>query len=250
MTPQQMLHRYAQALDARRPLEALWQGCYDMALPRPGSGVQIFDATAADAAEQLAASLLAELTPPWSRWFGLAPGRGAAEDPATLGALEDAAATLQRHFDRSNFGIEVHQAFLDLVVAGTGVLLVEEAPLGEASAFRFAAVPLRNAVLGEGPSGRLDTVFRQARLTPAQLRQRHPAAELPMAIEQAAEENGQGLGPRPCRRTRWRCIAWWRRCGPTTRAFATWRCWPMSRTGRWCWPRAASARTRSSPSVG
>jgi hypothetical protein len=195
MTPQQMLHRYAQALDARRPLEALWQGCYDMALPRPGSGVQIFDATAADAAEQLAASLLAELTPPWSRWFGLAPGRGAAEDPATLGALEDAAATLQRHFDRSNFGIEVHQAFLDVVVAGTGVLLVEEAPLGEASAFRFAAVPLRNAVLAEGPSGRLDTVFRQARLTPAQLRQRHPVAELPMAIEQAAEENGQGLGP-------------------------------------------------------
>jgi hypothetical protein len=193
MTPQQMLQRYAQALDARRPLEALWQGCYDMALPRPGSGIQVFDATAADAAEQLAASLLAELTPPWSRWFGLAPARGAAEDPATLRALEDATATLQRHFDQSNFGVEVHQAFLELVVAGTGILLVEEAPLGEASAFRFAAVPLRHAVLAEGPSGRLDTVFRQARLTAAQLRQRHPAAELPMEIERAAEANGPRL---------------------------------------------------------
>ena len=78
MTPQQMLAHYAEALEARRPLEAIWQGCYDMTLPRPGSAAQIFDATAADAAEQLAASLLAELTPPWSRWFGLAPARGSA----------------------------------------------------------------------------------------------------------------------------------------------------------------------------
>src|SRR5689334_9501096 len=189
--PQRLLARYARALEARRPLEALWQGCYDMVLPRPGTGVAIFDATAADAAEQLAASLMAELTPPWSRWFGLAPARGTAEDPALAEALEDAAATLQRHFDRSNFGIEMHQAFLDLVVAGTGVLLVEEAPLGEASAFRFAAVPLSGAVLAEGADGRLDTVFRQTRLTAAQLRERHPAAELPAAIEQAARTNEQ-----------------------------------------------------------
>lgn len=185
-----MLARYAHTLEARRPMEALWQGCYAMALPRPDSGAQVFDATAADAAEQLAASLLGELTPPWSRWFGLAPAHGSAEDPATLAALEAAAATLQRHFDRSNFGIEMHQAFLDLVVAGTGVLLVEEAPLGEASAFRFAAVPLRSAVLAEGADGRLDTVFRQARLSAAQLRQRHPAAELPGDIERAARTNG------------------------------------------------------------
>ena len=49
----------------------------------------------------------------------------------------------------SNFVVEMHQAFLDLVVAGTGLLLVEEAPLGEASAFRFTAVPITGAVLEE-----------------------------------------------------------------------------------------------------
>lgn len=187
MTPVQMLHRYHHALEARRPLEALWQGCYDTALPRPGSGQAVFDATAGDAAEQLAASLLAELTPPWARWYGLAPARGGNADPALL---EDAAATLQRHLDRSNFGIEIHQAFLDLVVAGTGVLLVEEAPLGEPSAFRFAAVPLQATVLAEGDDGRLSTVFRQARFTAAQLRARHPEAELPGAVERTARENG------------------------------------------------------------
>jgi hypothetical protein len=70
----------------------------------------------------------------------------------------------------------MHQAFLDLVVAGTGVLLVEEAPLGEPSAFRFAAVPLLTAVLEEGPDGRLTTLFREARLAPATIRARFPDA--------------------------------------------------------------------------
>jgi hypothetical protein len=188
MTPSQILTRYAAALDRRRPLEPLWQGCYDVALPRAIGGPALFDATAADAAEQLAASLLAELTPPWSRWFGLAPASSAeAASPEALAALEDAAAVLQGHFDRSNFAMEMHQAFLDLVVAGTGLLLVEEAPLGEASAFRFTAVPLNTAVLEEGASGRLDTVFRQARLSAGAVRLRHPGALLPPELRRAAE---------------------------------------------------------------
>jgi hypothetical protein len=179
MGPEEILARHARATDRRRPLEATWQACYDHALPAPGSA-PLFDATAADAAEQLAASLLAELAPPWSRWFALAPARNV-QDPAQQGlakTLAEAAETLQGHLDRSNFALELHQAFLDLVVAGTGVLAVEEAPPGEASALRFRAVPLREAVLEEGPSGRLDTVFRALRLTQDEIRARWPAAPL------------------------------------------------------------------------
>lgn len=184
-----ILARQAAALERRRPLEPVWQDCYDHALPPPAGRPALFDSTAADAAEQLAASLLAELTPPWSRWFGLVPGRPLRDSPRhqeAARALEDAATTLQGHFDRSNFVIEMHQAFLDLVVAGTGVLLVEEAPLGEASALRFTAVPLRSAVLEEGVSGRLDTVWRQFRLTAAAIRRRHPNAPLPPELARAA----------------------------------------------------------------
>ena len=111
------------------------------------------------------------------------------EDRAAIEALEDAAAVLQGHFDRSNFVVEMHQAFLDLVVAGTGLLLAEEALPGEASAFRFTAVPVRSAVLEEGADGRLSTVFRQARLTAAQLRARFPAAALPPELLRAAAED-------------------------------------------------------------
>lgn len=190
MDPTEILARQAAALERRRPLEPLWQACYDHVLPGPAAGAALFDATAADGAEQLAASLLAELTPPWSRWFGLTPARPTG-DRAAAEALDDAAATLQGHFDRSNFTVEMHQAFLDLVVAGTGLLLVEEAPLGEASAFRFTAVPVRSAVLEEGPDGRLSTVYRQSRLTAAQLQARFPTADLPATLARDAEDPTQ-----------------------------------------------------------
>ena len=180
MEPEQILARHARAAERRRPLEAIWQACYDHALPAHGAA-PLFDATAADAAEQLAASLLAELAPPWSRWFALAPARGIRDEAeqALATTLAEVADTLQGHLDRSNLALELHQAFLDLVVAGTGVLSIEEAPPGETSALRFRAVPLREAVLEEGASGRLDTVFRALRLTEEELRLRFPRAALP-----------------------------------------------------------------------
>jgi hypothetical protein len=237
MTPEEILARHARAAERRRPLEATWQACYDHALPPPGAA-PLFDATAADAAESLAASLLAELAPPWSRWFGLAPTRALEEGPDAQrlsAALEDAAAVLQGHLDRSNFALELHQAFLDLVVAGTGLLLVEEAPAGEPSVLRFRAVPLREAVMEEGASGRLDTVFRSLRLTPAEIRARWPDAPLPapkrnedpprLRIVEAAWPDPRGghlfaavMSPTPARPSRS--------------------------------PPAASRRTRSSPSAG
>ncbi|MDB5413769.1 MAG: phage tail protein [Rubritepida sp.] len=189
MTPQQILTRHDRALARRRPHEATWADAYAHVLPAPHEMAVLFDATAADAAEQLAASLLAELTPPWSRWFGLAPARAVAGTPegqAAAFALEGAADILQSHLDRSNFAVEMHQAFLDLVITGTGIMLVEEAPPGEVSALRFTAVPIRTAILEEGITGRLDTVFREARLTTAEVLRRFPYAELPPAMEREA----------------------------------------------------------------
>jgi hypothetical protein len=191
-TPGALLARFQRALARRSAHQADWDDAYRHVLPAAHESAGLFDATAADAAEQLAASLLAELTPPWSRWFGLAPAKALADTPegqAAAFALEGAAEALQSHLDRSNFAVEMHQAFLDLVVTGTGVLLVEEAPPGEPSALRFSAVPVRTAVLEEGgASGRLDTVFREQRLTAAELRERFPFAELPRDL--GADEDG------------------------------------------------------------
>ena len=80
-----ILARFSQAQARRRAWEPHWQEAYEYALPQrngfisqsPGSRRmdRLYDATALDAAEQLAASLLANLTPPWTQWFGLKPGQ-------------------------------------------------------------------------------------------------------------------------------------------------------------------------------
>jgi hypothetical protein len=190
--PDAILARQARALARRRIWDGIWKDCYDHALPgRPGdTSVPIYDGTAPDAAEQLAASLLAELTPPWIRWFGFTPGRAV---PATLAgdawaaALETAAETLHAEIERSNFTVEMHQCFLDLVIAGTACLAIEEAPPGEPSSLRFAAVPLAEVTLEEGPDRKLDTVFRSLRMTRDELRARFPEARLPRAVERVED---------------------------------------------------------------
>jgi hypothetical protein len=56
-------------------------------------------------------------------------------------ALEGTTRILQTAFDRSNFAIEMHQAFLDLVITGTGVIMVEEAPLAAQRRHRSTPPP-------------------------------------------------------------------------------------------------------------
>ena len=171
MTDIQSLYRdYQQALTVRANWESTWQECYAYALPQretvfSASSSKIstlFDATAPDATDQLAALMLSELTPPWMRWFSLSAGTefSSGEKEECAPTLEKISATLQNHFDRSNFATEIHQCYLDLITAGTACLLFEEAPIGASSAFRFTAVPLSELCLSEGPTGKLDKVFR------------------------------------------------------------------------------------------
>ena len=206
--PAVLIKRYRKAKERRASWEAHWQECYDYALPlrdavlnqpHPGEkkGDRLFDGTAPDAVDQLAASLLSELTPPWAQWFGLTAGAELGPDERDRAApmLDQIGTVLQSHFDRSNFAVEMHQCYLDVVTGGTASLLFEEAPPGDASAFRFTAVPLGQVVLEEGVDGRLDTTFRRSELTLAGLKARFPAAELPeRLLKRAGDDPDQRFG--------------------------------------------------------
>lgn len=189
LTPKDAVERYKRAKERRTTWESHWEECYEFCLPNRDAGLRhnipggkrgdkVFDGTAPDAVDQLAASLMAQLTPPWTQWLGFSVGPEAEEkDRQELAVeLEKSTACLQSHFDRSNFSVEIHQCYLDLVTAGTASLLLEEAPSGERSAFRFTAIPLAQVVLEEGTSGRLDTTFRRSEVTGPTLLARFPAA--------------------------------------------------------------------------
>lgn len=182
--------RYRRARERRRHFEPIWRDCLAYTMPQkvpgletvPGRGAErLFDATAADAVEQLAASLLGELTPPWSSWFGLRAGPEIAgsEQAAVTEALEQVAARLQANFDHANFTVEIHQAFLDLVTLGTATLLFAEASTGRASSFRFTAIPAAEMAIEEDADSVVTGHFRTTGLSLAALRTRWPDALLP-----------------------------------------------------------------------
>ena len=152
--------------------------------------MQLFDGTAPDSVDQLAALILSEMTPPWLRWFQLTAGTDLSETERNRIAvdLEKISDILQTHFDRSNFAMEIHQCYFDLITAGTACLLFEEAPVGLATAFRFTAIPLSEIYVLEGPSGRLDTTFRLCRMDLETFRDRFPTVALPEKIYQENRE--------------------------------------------------------------
>lgn len=202
LSPGAIVERYNKSLQARKAWESHWRECYDFALPRRDGAIvlgqpgekktdSLFDGTAPDAVEQLAASLLSELTPPWARWFGLVAGSELNDqESASLNPqLERISKVLQSNFDRSNFAVEMHQCYLDLVTVGTASLLMEESSLTESSAFRFTAVPLSQVVVEESLDGRLDTTYRRSELTRSQLLTRFPDVQVP--DQRSQKEGGQ-----------------------------------------------------------
>ena len=201
-----ILKRYENARKRHETWQSLWQECYNFALPQRDAMSQasrtgqsrmerIYDGTALDAVDQLASSLLGNLTPPWTDWAGLKPGPDMRPEEAEAATplLEKASQTLQAHFDRSNFAVEIHQAYLDLVTAGTASLAFEETAPGAPSAFSFNSVPLGAMVLGEGATGQLDHTFRKLELTRDQIAGRYPSAEIPDSLQRFARDDPDTL---------------------------------------------------------
>ncbi len=186
ITPEKIIQQYQRAKDRRQTWESHWQDCYDFTLPQRNptnhggqkAGEKLFDGTAPDAVDQLAASMLSNLTPPWAQWVGLMPGTNVSdEDREQLAPkLEKISTVLQSHIDRSNFAIEIHQCYLDLVTVGTACLMLEENPIGESSAFRFTAVPMFDVVFEADAGGVLNGTLRRLELTRRELKQRYPDA--------------------------------------------------------------------------
>lgn len=178
-----ILKRYKKAADERSSWQSLWQDCYRYTVPEQAhffgfSSVSmrqmrdhLYDATAGDAAEQLAASILGYLAPPWSNWLGIVPGGHVPEDrKKDLSAvLEQAAQTVLSRLDQSNFASELHQCLMDLVVGGTACLHVGASAPDSPIPFTLRAVPLYEAVMAADENGDLTSFYRLRDVTRDQM---------------------------------------------------------------------------------
>lgn len=169
---------YRRALDARAPWVRRWDDCLKYTMPRDDAdAATLFDATAADSADNLAASMYSLLTPPESMWIDLVPESAASPDAAP------AVDSLRANLNDSNFYTTIHQCYMDLVTLGTACLFMGETPIGAASAFSFRAIPMHDiAILG-------DTVFHTTSMPASTVLEQYPSWTPPADIRDAIKRD-------------------------------------------------------------
>ena len=184
----QLQQMYKRALDLRSPWIKRWDEARRYTTPTSDDEMAtLFDSTAADGADNLAASIYSLITPPESLWMTLVPE--SVESPNA----EIATAAFRANLNDSNFYTTIHQCYMDLVVMGTACLFMSENPIGASSAFSFTAIPiydiaiLPNAVFHTTSMHACDVVNRFPKWTPpADLRDkimRDP--EMPLKLVQS-----------------------------------------------------------------
>lgn len=161
--PNQLQQMYRRALDLRAPWINRWDSARRYTMPTADDdNATLFDATAADAVDNLAASIYSLMTPPESLWVNLVRESDASPDAAP------AVAAFRAHLNDSNFYTTIHQCYLDLVVLGTACLFMAENPIGAASAFSFTAIPMHDIAILP------DAVFHTTSMSARDVMMRYP----------------------------------------------------------------------------
>lgn len=169
---------YRRALDMRAPWINRWDAAMRYTIPTTDDDVAtLFDATASDAADNLAASIYSLLTPPESLWVSLVP-----EGPDSPDAVA-ATMALRANLNDSNFYTTIHQCYMDLIVLGTACLFMAENPIGAASAFSFTAIPMRDIAILNG------AVFHTATMPAREVMEKYPSWTPPANLRDTIKQD-------------------------------------------------------------
>ena len=169
---------YKRALDMRDPWLRRWDCARRYTMPTSDDdGATLFDATAMDAVDNLAASLYTLLTPPESLWLNLVPESELSPD------AENATNVLRANLNDSNFYTTIHQCYLDLVTLGTACLFMAENPIGAASAFSFTAIPMTDIAILP------NAVFHTASMPAHEVIEKYPTWTPPKNMRDAIKQD-------------------------------------------------------------
>lgn len=145
-----------------------YQDLADYMLPRKNSIIQkktsgdkrndvIYDGTALQAVDLLGASLHGMLTSPSVPWFELSAGSPELDGNYQIKQwLEETTNIMRMHFALSNFNMEVHEAYIDLVVFGTAAMYSEFTD----NKLRFSTRHISEFFITEDNHGRVDSLYR------------------------------------------------------------------------------------------
>lgn len=154
----------------RMNFERLWQEVSELVLPRradftavqaqgAGRGRKLFETTAVNAAELLAAGLHGLMTNPAGKWFSLSVGKNK-KTPEIAEWLIEAEQVIADEIVRPSVGFatNIHEVYLDLAVLGTAGLYVGWDEKNDALLFQSRF--LGELYLEENAAGQVDRIYR------------------------------------------------------------------------------------------
>lgn len=159
ITAASIVKAYNRLKGKRSTWEAVWQDLADYIIPNkaniarrssPGAKttVNLYDSTAINSCELLAANLHGTMTNPATVWFGLQMRDDELQaDEEVQEWLEECAKRMMKALNQSNFNSEVQECFLDLVAFGTGCLYEEQKEPGFGG--RFGGLTFRSFSVGQ-----------------------------------------------------------------------------------------------------
>jgi len=191
-----ILRRWSELETAMSPWLAWWQQLADHVCPRKAeiterSGdspnrdkvAKLFDTTAMDANQVLAAGQMANITPMGQQWFNIEPPERLAKNYAVRLWFQDASQRLGRALIRSNFYSAMDELYLDRGGFGTAAVICRMTP---DKRLVFETLTIGGYGIGENDERMVDTLHRRYRLTPRQLAQRF--RELPADLKARAAD--------------------------------------------------------------
>ena len=175
------LKQYEQLKLRRMSWESTWEEIATYILPRKSEiisdrtpGVKqtrkLFDSTAIEANERLAAAISGSVTNPVTQWFSFDLPR---TNLAQLGRqyavdawLQEVSSSIFRQLRLSNFNTEIGEVYLDIGAFGTGAIYVDErVGADEWNGLQFRSLHLGEYVIGEDADGLVNTVFRDVKMS-------------------------------------------------------------------------------------
>jgi hypothetical protein len=145
---------------------------------------EIYDSTAIDAAQSLAATLSSNLMNPVVRWFEITVKNSQINGLQEVKAwLEDVSERLFNVLQGSNFNLSANEMNLDLVGFGTAALLEEtkESAAGTLDTLTFKSIPIDQCFFDEDEEGKPLNFYRMLVWTPLQMVEKFGKA-LPQSI--------------------------------------------------------------------
>ena len=181
---EKLISLYKQSLAGRDIWARRWAQCQRYTMPiNDESAATLFDATAGDAVDMLAANMFSLLTPPESQWLSLSRASEFSPDP------EKTSEALRRHLNDSNFYTTIHQSYLDLAILGTACLFFAENPIGAESAFNFTAIPMNDISILRNGGGDLTAVFHTASISATDVMEKYPTWTPPANLRDSIKQN-------------------------------------------------------------